>query len=450
MPADRWPSIAVVAAAVLVTVAAFPLAGATVSTSDGSHAALSSQSDSGSGSGSGSSAGSASSSDAASGSGSASQADDERNVTRVFVEPRHERLELKPGETETVNVTVVNQDDTEVELSPSVVQPRRARYHLQSDWVSVDLPTETLGPDEEVEATVTVEVPSDAELGDYRGTLAFTDETIQYGERPPRHVHAMDLGVEVFEEPTLFVESGRHLRSQVQAGDSYTHEIVVRNTGDEAASLNPEVRTEQRRRHCRGPGCAETLERSWLEVDAPAEVPAGDTATVEVTIQPPEDAARGRYSTELTLGLDDPNRPREDRHWQELDLGFEVWKQPDEPFETSFDVREGDEDVTVRLSADGHRGAENGEPATFDVAFVSPNETVVEAERVTTYDRGHVDLGGRPRDGSADRDYRARGGNREVTYALPVDDPATGAWTLRVMPNSTVQFRYEIVRNAST
>ncbi|WP_255194852.1 COG1470 family protein [Halorarius litoreus] len=372
---------------------------------------------------------------------------DPGNVSRVFVEPRYERLELKPGESDSLTVTVVNDDDHAVTLSPEVVQPRQARYRIKDAWVDIDAPTTELAAGEEVEVTVSVAVPEDAELARYRGEVAFTNETVQYGDAPPRRVHTLNLNVEVFEEPTVFVRSERYLHSQVEAGESYTHSIVVENTDDEAVPLNPEIET--RRNSCHGPGCPASLDRSWLSIDAPTEVPAGDTATVEVTVSPSANADRGRYDAELTLGLEDPNRPQDDRYWQRLDLNFQVWKQPDSPFETTFAVRETDESVAVELSAGDYYRMENGEPASFDVAFVAPNGTVVDAERTTTTKRGHVDLSGQPRGADADRAYAVNGGQRTFEYRLPAEDPAAGEWTLRVMPQDTVQFGYRIVRNAS-
>jgi hypothetical protein len=183
-------------------------------------------------------------------------------------------------------------------------------------------------------------------------------------------------------------------------------------------------------------------------------VPAGESATVDVTVEVPEDASRGDYDAELDLGLRDPARNERRDYWQQIHMGFQVWKQPDQPFTKTFDVAEDTESVTVKLSAGDRRNADDA-PASFDVTLVGPDGNRVDAERVQTTNRGYVDLSGDRRryryaaegasaSGSA---YADEGGERVLRYRL--DAPSEGQWELQVMPHDTVRFRYEIIRNES-
>lgn len=393
--------------------------------------------------------GSASEADSAGGSGSASSgsgaATAPANYTRLYVDADHPYLRLKPGESETFAVAVENGEDERVELDPHVYVPPTGRPVLEASWVSIDGPT-SLDAGEEGEFTVTVAVPEDAEIGRYGGEVAFTDETVTYPGRPARPVHAQHVRVEVWEEPVVKIHSRTYVHGQVEAGDSVTREIVVENTGDEPVPLSPELAGE--RRVCHG-SCPDGFDRSWLDVDAPSQVDPGETATVTVTIAPPADVDRGRYRAELDLGLKDPNRDDRNAHWQTVDLNLEVWKQPDGPVEATVDVSERTEDLTVTLRPRGgpHRPGAVGEsdPARFDVALVNPNGSVVEPERVRVTDRGFVDMSGDDRRAVGDDEYVVRDGAQAFVYRL--EDPAAGEWTLRVTPENTIGFAYEVTRN---
>lgn len=376
---------------------------------------------------------------------SESGASEAANYTRLYIEDRYSHLRLKPGETDSVTVTVVNADDESVTISPELVRAQPRARPIDDDWVTTSTDETTLDPEESVEVTVSVAVPDDAELGDYRTELAFTDETITYPGQPARPVHSTTLNVDVWEEPTIRILSGNRLYTQIEAGDGYVHQIVIENTGDEAVPLAPEFGDEERRR---GPA-SNTVERSWFDIDAPNEIQPGETAVVNVTITPPADADRGRYRTELDLGLKDPARAERDTYWQQVALTFQVWKQPADPFESTFEVSEDTSDITLTVSPRDPRGSDGSDPVHFDVVFISPDGSTVTAERVRVKDRGFVDLTGDRRDRYDDRgeDYAVRSGGQEFVYR--VDAPMAGTWTVQIMPHNTVGFGYEIVRDES-
>jgi hypothetical protein len=368
------------------------------------------------------------------------------NFTRLYIEDGYNSEELKPGETTTFNITVGNGEDRAVELNPRVVLPQVEGRPLQADWVTIEDADTTLEADEERTFTVTVSVPDDAELGQYRSLIAFTNQTVTYRRgQPERPVHAATIGVEVFEEPTIEVLQRRYYSPQIESGDSYTYEVEVRNTGEEAVPLNPTLETEEARR---SPRQRNTVERSWFEIDAPNEVAPGENATVAVTVTPPESADVGRYDAEVDLGLEDPARPDRGDYWQRVDLHFRVWEQPEEPFETAVQVSEETETLTLRLSANQYEPVADDAPADFDVTLVAPNGSTVEPERVQVTDSGNVDLGERRRpDARTQGPYASDGGNTEFVYR--VESPESGEWTARILPENTTNFDYEIVREES-
>lgn len=372
----------------------------------------------------------------------------ETNYTRLYVDDRHQSLELKPGESDSFTVTVENGEEEEVDLSPSVYVPPRGERPVDPDWVSVGDGDTTLDPGEEREFEVTVSVPDDAELNRYGGMISLTDEMITYPGQPERPVHSVSLNVEVYREPTVQILSDRHAYTQVQAGEIFTHEVVVENTGDEAVPVNPQLNTENRRTPAyHGPRDRETLDRSWLSFEAPNEIEPGETATIKVTASPPAEAERGDYRAQIDLGLKDPARPDRRSHWQEVSLRFQVWTQPDEPFETTFDVSDDTDSLALELSSNRHyRNTAGMDAPDFNVTFVSPNGTEVDAERVRVTNSGHVDLGGDRRpSASEDSTYAANG--EQQTFRYRIEGPEAGSWSVEITPENVMQFSYDIVRN---
>lgn len=377
--------------------------------------------------------------------GTASESSETANYTRLYLDDRYRHLRLKPGQNDSVTVTVQNVDEESVTISPQLVRPNPGARPLEDEWVTITVPETTLAPEESVDVTVSVAVPEDAELGDFRTQLAYTDETIAYPGQPERPVHSTALNTDVWKEPTVRIRSGNRLHTQIEAGEGFRHQIVIDNTGDEAVPLAPEF--EDERRHRYPPG--NTVERSWFEIDAPNEIQPGETALVNVTITPPADADRGRYDAELDLGLKDSARAERDVYWQQVNLNFQVWKQPEDPFESTFEVGEDTSNLSLKLSPRDSRSSGDSDQVRFDVSFVSPDGSTVTAERVRVRDRGFVDLTGDRRDRFADagEDYSVRSSGQEFVYR--VDDPVAGTWTVQIMPHNTVGFGYDIVRDES-
>ncbi len=374
-------------------------------------------------------------------------APDPGNYTRLYVNDGYQNVELKPGASDTVTVSVENGEDEAVDLSPRVVtSPARNQPPVEPSWVSFESEDTTLEGGESREFDITINVPDDAEIGDYRGVIAFTDEMLQYPGRPPHPVHSVSMSVNVWQEPTVQIESETRIYTQLKAGETTTREITISNTGDEAVPVNPQFNAENQRRH--RPTQRNTLDRSWVSIDAPSEIAPGETETVEITVSPPADADRGDYSATVDLGITDPARPDDRTYWQEVNLHFQLWTAPTEPFETTFSVSESTTNATLELNANRPRTTDLSRNADFDVTFVSPDGREIEAERSRVTDSGRVDLGAqRPRI-QTDETYASHGSQQ--TFAYELSDPAAGEWSVRIMPTNTMGFEYELTRTEGT
>lgn len=365
---------------------------------------------------------------------------------RLYVEDEYRNLDLKPGESESFSVTVENGEDSAIELSPHVFVPKMGNVRpVKPSWVTIGSGDRTLEPDEEREFEISVDVPETADLANYRGTIAFTNATVSYENRPPRPVHTARFSLNVYKEPIVRITSGDYLNAQVEAGETVERTITINNTGEQAVPLNPQFQIDSHRRHAGGPD--RKLQRSWIDIDAPSQVPAGETVDVTVTIEVPENAATGYYDKEFTLGLKDPHRQDEDQYWQRIDLSLQVWKQPQQPFETTVSVRDSTESVSLTVTSHRYdRGQEQSETEqpTFDVVFVSPNGTAVTPEQVSLKTSGSVSLADDRRRGGSDGTYATDGPNYEMTYR--VSDPVAGDWSVKIMPHNAMNFRYDIVQ----
>jgi len=364
------------------------------------------------------------------------------NYTHLYLDDRYRSGDVTPGNSTTFNVTVANGEDHAVELSPHVVVPQLEARPIQDAWISIEDANTTLGANTERTFTVNVTVPDGTELGDYQAAVAFTEETISYPARPPQPIHAATISVEVYREPTVTVRSPSYYSTRIQAGSAFTYEVVVENTGESAVPLNPSIETEESRYRDRA-----TAQRSWFDIEAPSEVAAGENATVEITVTAPSDAGVGDYDAMVDLGLKDPARQDRRDYWQQVDLSFQIWQQPENPFVTHFQVSDRADNVTLSLSASQYRRMANDQPTRFEVTFVAPNGTVVDHQREKLRNRGSVSLASDARRGETQGAYTSGGEAKQFVYQ--VDDPSAGTWTVKIMPHNTTDFSYEIVRNES-
>ena len=363
------------------------------------------------------------------------------NYTRLYVDDDYRHIQLKPGESDSFTVSVRNDDDSEVTVDPHLYLPPTGDLPVKESWVSIDEGELTLNSDEQREITVDITIPEDANLGDYRGKIVMTNETITYPGAPPRPVHAATFTASVYKEPTIEITDRSYRSTQIQAGGAQTYSFTIENTGEQAVPVDPTMANE---RHTRYPsGENSELKRSWLTIDAPTEIPPGEIAHVNVTVEPPTDASVGRYNAELDLGLKDPARDDRNDYWQRVNLHFQVWDQPEEPFTTDFSVSREANNVTLTVNTDGLRQA-NAQPPNFDVEFEAPDGTTIEANRVQKSTTGRVDLA----ENSETMPARTYGPhNNRMTFTYQLDNPDAGEWEVNIMPESTTQFSYEIVRN---
>jgi len=319
------------------------------------------------------------------------------NFSKLQISPRHHGMDLMPGESDKITVTVKNPNNETVSVVPTVRDQPYSDYILDGVWVTITPVSAELEPDSEGEFTIEIEIPDDAERGHYNLQVAFTDDVIPtpYPAPYPQYINALNLYVSVWKLPVIQVQPG-YIHDRVESGREYDYTINLKNTGDEAIEIDPELRKD---RWYRYEMMAQAFEDDAITITAPPVVPAGGTATVNVHLAVPI-GAKGGYYSGIDLGIDDPSIEEWDREMVQLDV--EVWTQPTEPFVKEF-ATEIAAPITITIESNQYRydmcgggsseSSEGAEPF-FDVSLRGPAGDTVPLNRTMTTYHGSVNLGG--------------------------------------------------------
>ncbi len=361
---------------------------------------------------------------------------------KLWISPKNKYLQLKPGEAKEFTVKVKNRGENEITLSPELEVLPFAEYFLEESWIELVPEKATLKAGEKVTFTVKISIPENADVGNYNSVLAFTNETYTRGSFPIK-VNSLTMGVNIWKPPVVKILR-KYVRDRVEAGGSYTYEIKLENTGDEAVSLSPKFGSTRMGR-CLGMGCPTELEEAWVSINSPDKIEAGSKATVTIVVNMPAEA-KGIYQGAVNLGINDPSI----REWnQEVRLNLVVWQQPVEPYEKAFTVPEGSGKLSIEVGVNQHAyekfGSINeGEP-TFIVTLVSPEGSEISPSARKTVVTSVINLGAGylpPWEEESSGMYRVERINYRETFIL--EDPAPGGWKLKVMPSNAAKFEYTI------
>ncbi|NOQ29034.1 MAG: hypothetical protein GQ566_02875, partial [Methanosarcinales archaeon] len=293
---------------------------------------------------------------------------------KLQISPRHSQTELMPGESDEITVTVTNKNNVTVPVNPMVVDQPYSEYIFDKDWITITPESAELGPDDEMEFTISVAIPEEADCGYYSLQVAFTDDVMPtpYPSPYPMYLNALDLHISVWKPPVIQIQPS-YIYDQVESGKGYDYKVNLKNIGEEAIEIDPKLGGE---RWYGYDMMAQAFENDAITIDAPSVVPAGGTATVTLHLSVPE-GAKGRYEGGFDLNIDDPSI----EEWNGMvHLSFEVWTQPTEPFVKTFAVGVA-EPITIEIASQQYRhytcggesGGGNAEDPSFDVTLKKPS-----------------------------------------------------------------------------
>ncbi len=373
------------------------------------------------------------------------------DFAKLQINPRHSSIQLKPGSSDKITVTVTNKDNKTIKLEPGVVPSPYMENIFEESWVTVTPSSKDLEPEKKQEFTIEVNIPEDADIGNYGAEIAFTDDVMQtpYPTPYPQYINTMNLFVDVWTPPMIQIQTS-YIRDRVKAGDEHDYEIKLKNVADRDIAINPKISDENRYYYGSYGTFGPAFDDDAITITAPSIVKAGETAVVRVHLKVPDDA-KGRYNGALDLNIDDPSI----REWEgQIQMDFEVWTQPGGPYTKTFTTRtEGP--ISIEVSSNdcnygiwmGAGSQDEKDEASFDLALEGESGKV-ELNLVKTTYSGTVSLGASdfpPWEVDGAGIYRDAVEVYTETYEAP---GAIGDWTLGILPTNTQQFTYLITIGA--
>ena len=387
---------------------------------------------------------------------------------KISVDPAYKYLELNPGDSKNFTVTVKNNDNKTVKLNPKLLIIPYTEQYIDESWVSISPSAKDLKAGEKEEFEVKVDIPENVDLGNYAVLIAFTDK-VPEGDVAgyyPNFPGTMQLNLRVWVPPTVQILTP-YVNDLVEAGETYTYEIKLKNTGDKDVAIAPEL-TEG------GDiiyydsispygGMTYAFGNDAISIEAPEKVEAGDTAIVKLTLKVPADA-KGSYTGTLDLNIDDPGI---NEYEGKVSLNFRILPIPEKPYETTFKtVDNGTISIEVGAYQYGYglyTSGENGDRTpSFEVNLKDPSGKNVTPALVSKKYSGSVNIiddtypqpylpymSARAAEGMETYNqgsYQAGTKTIVETYTAP---GALGNWTLSILPKNTENFEYSITTGAA-
>jgi len=374
------------------------------------------------------------------------------DITKLQISPRHSHMELEPGNSDEITVTVTNKDNVTIPVNPMVVDQPYSDYVFDEEWITITPASTELEPDAEVAFTISVEIPDDAERGHYGVQVTFTDDVMPtpYPSPYPLYINAFDFHVSVWKPPVMQIQP-RYIRDMVESNREYDYTINLKNTGDEDIEIDPKLKQERWYRHDMGGGPA--FEDDAITITAPQVVPAGGTATVDVHLAVPL-GAKGEYHSGIDLGISDSSSGGWYDDNEMVQLNFEVWTQPTEPYVKGFST-ETAAPITIEIESNQHRydmcgggSSESGdaEEPTFDVVLRGPTGDEVTLTKTAVEYRGSVNLGGSDCTPPWEIDSSGMYDEGRTSYVERYTaDGAIGNWELCILPHYVEEFEYTVM-----
>lgn len=389
---------------------------------------------------------------------------------KLVVDPTYKYLQMQPGKSENFTVTVENRDNKTVELNPRLLIIPYTEKFIEESWISISPSEKSLKPGEKEEFEIKVNIPEDADIGNYAVLIAFAED-VPEGDVAgyyPNFPGTMQLNVQVWVPPSVQILTP-YVNDLVEAGENYTYEIKLKNTGDKDISLSPELIEGGSVVYAETVSSSDSVTSSSsmpgqafgneaITVDAPDKIKAGQTAIVKLTLEVPADA-KGSYSGSLDLNIEDPGIQE---YQEKVSLSFRVLPVMTEPYETFFETNT-EEPITIEVKAYQYGyglytngGNENLIPS-FNISLKDPSGKEVTPTLTNKKYSGSINIieDSYPQPYPILYDTKVadstetytqgnyQGGTTTFVETYTVQG-ATGKWTLSILPKNTENFEYTV------
>lgn len=382
---------------------------------------------------------------------------------KISVDPAYQYLQLKPGDSENFTVTVENNDNKTIALNPRLLIIPYTERFINESWIGISPSAKDLKAGEKEEFEIEVNLPENADLGNYAVLIAFT-ENVPEGDVAgyyPNYPGTMQLNLQVWVPPTIQILTP-YVNDLVEAGDTYTYEIKLRNTGTRDIAISPELTEGGDIIYYESVspygGAIYAFGNDAIKIEAPEKVKAGETVIIKLILDVPADA-KGSYTGTLDLNIDDPGISE---YEGKVSLNFRILPIPEEPYETTFKA-EDNSTINIELSAYQYgyglytRGGNRDLTPSFEVSLKDPSGKNVTPTLVSKKYSGSVNIiddtypqpylpyiSARIADGMETYNQGSYQGGTTTfveTYTVP---GAAGDWTLSILPKNTENFEYSI------
>jgi len=367
------------------------------------------------------------------------------NFTKLEISPPYINFMLQPGESKEMTVTLKNKEKKAVSVKPNTVLAPYGGYNVDPEWIKVTPESAEIPAGGSQKFTIKVSVPVDASIGNSGVQIAFTNETMTtpYPNPFPNYIHVLQVSLDIWTTPKIQIMTP-YINDMLEAGKEYDYEIKLKNTGKETINIDPKMSSDNNRYSGQFGLMTAAFTDDAITISAPSNVPAGTTEIVKVHVKVPKDA-KGSYNGGINLNIDDTSI----QAWEGMaQMSFNVWTQPVEAFERSFNLEDA-APITIEISSGNNynpygqgMGANKKEPS-FETTLVGPTGNV-DIKATKTVIKGIVNMGGQipPWELDSKGIYQENGVQLIETFKV---NGSPGEWKLKVLPNNTEGFEYSIL-----
>jgi hypothetical protein len=371
------------------------------------------------------------------------------DFSRIKINPGYSNMQIKPGNSDEVTVTVTNKNNETITAAPFVSISPYSENLFEESWVTIIPVSVDIAPDAKQEFMIKVNIPQDADIGYYHTSIAFTEDVMPtpYPNPYPDYLNSMSLSVDVWTPPNIQIMTP-YIGSRVESGETYDYEIKLKNIADKDISIDPKIDDNNRMYEYYVPygTMSSAFEDDAITITAPSVVKAGETAVVKVHLEVP-DNAKGRYNGVIDLNIDDPSI----REYEgQVQMDFIVWTQPSTPYEKSF-TSNIDALITIKLNSQQYSydrwmgtNTQKDEGLSFEKTLIDPSGNEVEMTLIKTTYSGSVNIGMYdfpPWEMDSEGIYQEVQTSYSEIYTAP---GAVGDWKLQVLPVNVETFSYSI------
>lgn len=354
------------------------------------------------------------------------------------INPNYYNMNLQQGESGSFNVSFRNNGNEALNIEPKIAAVPNSYSNLDESWITISPASATVDPSAEQEFTVEINVPEDADGGNFETYIAFTDDLVPgSGTDYPQYVNAMYLSFMVPVYQKLELQTS-YISDTIEAGKEYEYTMKIKNVADKNITINPKATRYDYTVDTFG------LEDDAIEISAPSVLTTGEIADMTIKVPVPENAT-GTYSGYIAMNV---NGKENNGYEPQIELNFIVKQPLSVPYVKTFSTRTADP-ITIEVSTYTY-GSDlwlRSPPKETDPSFklnLKYNSSPVDMTLVKTTQSDNIYIGWdnfpvwsnneNPNYQNNDRHYTE-------TYTIP---GAIGDWELSILPTNADNFAYSI------